>query len=283
MVGLPVIAELESVLAAEPVDEVFIALRKEKYGPLVDMIVQLCEERGIMVRVQTEMFNLSIARWQVDELDGMPIVTIRSGPPDGWPLLVKWLLDLCGGAVLLLALAPIFGLVALLIKLDSPGPVFFEQERVGLNKRRFKLLKFRTMCEGADKQQQMLEALNQAKGPVFKIKNDPRITSVGRLLRRFSIDELPQLLNVLKGDMSLVGPRPLPLRDVQRIDLRWHNRRFSVKPGLTCLWQVNGRSDVNFDHWVRMDLEYIDNWSLGLDMKILMKTVPAVFKGSGAY
>lgn len=283
MVGSPVISELETILAQEPVDEVFISLPRDKYSHLVDTIVRLCEEQGIIVRLQADMFNLTIAQWQVDELDGMRIVTIRSGPPDGWQLFTKRLLDICGSAALLLALAPIFAIVALCIKLDSTGPVFYRQERVGLNKRRFRLVKFRTMVEGAEYQQQMLESLNEAAGPVFKIKADPRITRIGRFLRRYSIDELPQLFNVLKGEMSLVGPRPLPVRDVERIDAHWHKRRFSVKPGVTCLWQVNGRSHVSFNDWVRMDLEYIDQWSLGLDMKILMKTVPVVLKGSGAY
>jgi len=235
------------------------------------------------VRVQTEPFDLQIARWQVDELGGVPIVTIRSGPADGWQLAVKRLIDICGSVVLLLALTPILAIVALLIKMDSPGPVLYTQQRVGLNRRRFTLFKFRTMAAGADTQQPFLESLNEAEGPVFKIKDDPRVTRIGRILRRYSIDELPQLFNVLKGEMSLVGPRPLPVRDVERIDARWHKRRLSVKPGVTCLWQVNGRSDVSFDHWVRMDLEYIDTWSLGLDMKILLKTIPAVVKGSGAY
>jgi exopolysaccharide biosynthesis polyprenyl glycosylphosphotransferase len=196
---------------------------------------------------------------------------------------MKRLIDIVGSAALLLALAPLFAIVTLLIRLDSPGPVLFAQDRVGFNKRRFRILKFRTMVVEADRQQQMLEHLNEAEGPVFKIKHDPRITRVGRFLRRFSIDELPQLVNVLKGDMSLVGPRPLPVRDVERIDVRWHKRRFSIKPGITCLWQVNGRSDIGFNEWVRMDLDYIDKWSLGLDLLILMKTIPAVFRGPGAY
>jgi exopolysaccharide biosynthesis polyprenyl glycosylphosphotransferase len=283
MAESPVISELESVIAQEPVDEVFIALPRDEYASLVEAIVRLCEEQGIIVRLQTELFKLRIARWQVDELDGIPIVTIRSGPPDGWQLLAKRLIDICGSALLLLAMAPLLMIVTVLIKLDSPGSVFYKQERVGLNKRRFRVFKFRTMVDGAEKQQPILERLNEAAGPVFKIKTDPRITRLGKFLRRFSIDELPQLFNVLRGEMSLVGPRPLPVRDIERIDVQWHKRRLSVKPGVTCLWQVNGRSNVSFDHWVRMDLEYIDKWCLGLDIKILLKTIPAVLKGSGAY
>jgi exopolysaccharide biosynthesis polyprenyl glycosylphosphotransferase len=283
MAAPAVISQLESIIAQEPVDEVFITLPRDKYGHLVDAIVRLCEEQGIIVRLWTDMFALKIARWHVDEMDGMPIVTIRSGPSDSWQLAAKRLLDVCGSAICLLALAPIFGLIALLIKLDSPGPVFFRQERVGFYKRRFRLFKFRTMVDGAEQQQQQLESLNEAEGPVFKIKGDPRITRIGKFLRRTSLDELPQLINVLKGEMSLVGPRPLPVRDVERIDVQWHKRRFSVKPGVTCLWQVNGRSNVNFSRWVQMDLEYIDNWTLGLDLKILIKTIPVVLRGSGAY
>jgi exopolysaccharide biosynthesis polyprenyl glycosylphosphotransferase len=211
------------------------------------------------------------------------MVTIRSGPADGLQLVAKRWIDLCGSVILLFVLSPILLIVAALIKLDSPGPVFFRQERVGLYKRRFRLIKFRTMVDGADRQQQVLEHLNEAAGPVFKIREDPRITRLGKFLRRFSIDELPQLLNVLKGEMSLVGPRPLPVRDVERIAVQWHKRRLSMKPGLTCLWQVNGRSNVSFDHWVLMDLAYIDKWSLALDLKILLKTIPAVLKGAGAY
>jgi lipopolysaccharide/colanic/teichoic acid biosynthesis glycosyltransferase len=171
---------------------------------------------------------------------------------------------------------------AIAIKLISPGPVFFLQERMGLNKRRFKILKFRTMVLNAEKLLPDLEKHNEVSGPVFKIRNDPRITPVGRLLRRSSIDELPQLFNVLTGDMSLVGPRPLPIRDYEGFNEDWQRRRFSVKPGITCLWQVNGRSGISFDQWMMLDLQYMDEWSLWLDLKILAKTVPAVVRGSGA-
>jgi len=283
MSELTIVDQLASVVAEHPVDEVLVALPMDTHAALVDTIIRHCEEQGITVRLQTEMSNLRVGRSFLDELEGVPVVTIQSGPQDGWQLIVKRLVDIIGSAALLLALTPIFIAVAFLIRLDSPGPVFFRQERVGFNKRRFRILKFRTMSDGSDQQQHMLEHLNEAEGPVFKIKNDPRITRIGGILRRFSIDELPQLINVLKGDMSLVGPRPLPVRDVQRIDLQWHKRRFSIKPGITCLWQVNGRSNIGFNDWVRMDLDYIDKWSLGLDLKILLMTIPAVFRGPGAY
>jgi exopolysaccharide biosynthesis polyprenyl glycosylphosphotransferase len=278
-----IVEQLNSVIADQPIDEVLVALPIDKYGTVVETIVRHCEEQGIIVRVRTQMSNLRVARSYVDDLQGVPVMTIQSGPADGWQLVTKRVIDIAGSAALLLALAPLFAIVILLIKLDSPGPILFAQERVGFNKRRFRMLKFRTMLAGSEQQQHMLENLNEAEGPVFKIKNDPRITRVGKFLRRFSIDELPQLVNVFKGDMSLVGPRPLPVRDVKRIDVRWHKRRFSIKPGITCLWQVNGRSKVGFNDWVRMDLDYIDKWSLGLDLLILMKTIPAVFKGPGAY
>jgi exopolysaccharide biosynthesis polyprenyl glycosylphosphotransferase len=277
------ISELESLILSEAVDEVFITLPLDRYGNMIESIVQLCQEQGIVVRVEADLSAWTPARPYIGELGGVPLVSIRSVPRDGWQIFLKRLTDVIGSAALLLALAPLLAVVALLIKLDSRGPVLFKQERVGLNKRRFQLLKFRTMTEDADQQQDVLEHLNEAAGPVFKIRDDPRITGLGKVLRRYSIDELPQLFNVLRGDMSLVGPRPLPVRDVNRIHLRWHKRRFSVKPGVTCLWQVNGRSDVNFDRWVQMDLEYIDQWCLGLDLKILIKTVPVVFRGTGAY
>jgi exopolysaccharide biosynthesis polyprenyl glycosylphosphotransferase len=200
----------------------------------------------------------------------------------GWPLFFKRLLDIIGSSILLILFTPVFLILAILVKLDSPGPAFFAQPRVGLNKRKFTMYKIRTMVPNAEKLQMDLERFNEAEGPVFKIKQDPRITRLGRYLRKASIDELPQLLNVLKGDMSLVGPRPLPLRDYQGFDQDWLRRRFSVRPGMTCLWQVNGRSSISFGRWMELDIQYIDNWSLWLDLKILAKTVPAVFAGSGA-
>jgi exopolysaccharide biosynthesis polyprenyl glycosylphosphotransferase len=201
---------------------------------------------------------------------------------DGWPLLVKRILDLVISFTLLVVLAPLFLAVAALIKLTSDGPVFFRQERMGVNKRRFIIYKFRTMVPNAEEMLGALEDLNEVTGPVFKIMDDPRITSIGKFLRRTSIDELPQLFNILKGDMSLVGPRPLPVRDYQGFNQDWQRRRFTVRPGITCLWQVNGRSAIPFEQWMRLDLQYMDEWSLWLDLKILARTIPAVLRGSGA-
>jgi len=201
---------------------------------------------------------------------------------DGWPLLVKRILDLAISFVLLVALTPLFLVVAALIKLTSPGSVFFRQERMGINKRRFVIYKFRTMVPNAEEMMESLEDLNEVSGPVFKIMDDPRITPIGKFLRRTSIDELPQLFNILKGDMSLVGPRPLPVRDYQGFNQDWQRRRFTVRPGITCLWQVNGRSSIPFEQWMRLDLQYMDEWSLWLDLKILARTIPAVLRGSGA-
>ncbi|MCH9015355.1 MAG: sugar transferase, partial [Gemmatimonadetes bacterium] len=193
----------------------------------------------------------------------------------------KRALDVLLSAFFIILFLPVLIVTALLIKLTSPGPVNFSQERVGLNKKRFRMLKFRTMVVGAEQQQAALEHLNEAAGPVFKIEGDPRITPIGKFLRQSSIDEIPQLFNVLKGDMSLVGPRPLPLRDYAGFSEDWHRRRISVRPGITGLWQVNGRDHSSFDEWMKLDLEYIDRWSLWLDFQIMLKTVPAVLRGSG--
>ena len=277
-----VLGRIETLAASQPIDEVFVALPLDSAQPLIRALVSLCEEQGITLRLVSSVADLILARAQLDEVDGRPVITLFSGPPDSHALLGKRLLDLTASLAACTLLFPVLLVVAIAIKLDSRGPILFAQERIGLGGRRFRLYKFRTMIEGADRLQAQLEPLNEAHGPVFTMRNDPRVTRVGRWLRRLDLDELPQLLNVLRGDMSLVGPHPLPLRDVQRIDKRAHKRRFSVKPGLTCLWQVNGR-EPEFESWVKKDMEYIDNWSLGLDVKILLKTIPAVLSGRGAY
>ena len=196
--------------------------------------------------------------------------------------MVKRVFDVVFSSALLVLLAPLFFVVAVLVKCTSPGSVLFRQTRVGLNKRQFQIYKFRTMIANAEQIQDELLTLNEMSGPVFKITNDPRITPLGRVLRKTSIDELPQLFNVLKGEMSLVGPRAMSLRDYQLFDQDWQRRRFSVKPGITCLWQVNGRSSIPFEKWMELDMQYIDKWSLWLDFKILARTVPAVLRGTGA-
>jgi exopolysaccharide biosynthesis polyprenyl glycosylphosphotransferase len=267
-------------LREQVVDEVVIALPMESSYAQAARIAALCEEQGIVVGLLSDVFNL--AQQRAEEVAGEALATIYTGSPDGWPHLLKRTLDVSISLLALLALSPLFLLAGVMVKLTSPGPAFFVQERVGLGKRKFRLYKFRTMVADAVERQREIEHLNEARGPVFKIKDDPRLTAAGKFLRKTSIDELPQLLNVLKGDMSLVGPRPLPLRDYQGFHQDWQRRRFSVRPGITCLWQINGRSSVSFEKWMELDMQYIDHWSLGLDFKILAKTIPAVIRGVGA-
>jgi exopolysaccharide biosynthesis polyprenyl glycosylphosphotransferase len=264
------------------IDEVAIALPMKSFYSQSARIVTQCQEQGVIVRVLANIFETQKGWVNNAHFGGMEVATFGPRSSDGWPMVCKRLLDISASSLLLILLAPIFAIVALLIKLDFSGPVFFVQDRVGLNKRRFRMYKFRTMVCDAEGKQSHLESLNEADGPVFKIKNDPRVTRLGKYLRKASIDELPQLLNVLMGDMSLVGPRPLPIRDYQGFDQDWVRRRFSVRPGITCLWQVNGRSSVSFKQWMELDLHYIDHWSFWLDVKLLAKTIPAVLKGVGA-
>jgi exopolysaccharide biosynthesis polyprenyl glycosylphosphotransferase len=274
---------LSEFLRRNVIDEVAIYLPLRSFYEHASQAAALCEQHGITVRLASDVFDLKIARAHAADLEGGdPHITAYSGAPDGWPILIKRSLDIVISFVLLVLLAPFFVVVALLIKLDCAGPVLFRQERIGLNKRRFQIYKFRTMVHGADKMITELEILNEVTGPVFKIMNDPRCTKIGKILRRTSIDELPQLLNVLKGDMSLVGPRPLPTRDFEGFNEDWQRRRFSIRPGITCLWQINGRSSISFEKWMQLDLQYVDEWSLWLDVKILARTIPAVLKGSGA-
>lgn len=274
--------DLPAFLRDHVVDEVVIGLPMNSFYQEASRIIALCEEQGIMARFLSNIFNLKRARLEVEQFEDDSVVTVYVGTMEGWPMLFKRILDFSLSLILLIILTPLFFITALLIKVTSPGPIFFTQERVGSGKRRFRLYKFRTMIPDAEQKLPQLEHLNEVSGPVFKIKNDPRITPIGRFLRKTSIDELPQLINVLKGDMSLVGPRPLPVRDYHGFDQDWQRRRFSVRPGITCLWQVDGRSSIPFEKWMELDMQYIDQWSLWLDVKILAKTIPAVFKGSGA-
>ena len=256
---------------------------KHTYFGQVEKAIQACELEGVEAWLLADFFNTQLSQTLLDELHGRPMLIFRSTPEHSWQAIVKEAFDVATSFLLLLLLLPVFLIVTVLIKLSSPGPVLFRQQRSGLNGRPFTMLKFRSMVSDADQRKHELEALNEMGGPVFKVTDDPRVTPIGRFLRRHSVDELPQLLNVFRGDMSLVGPRPLPVDEVQRFDDLAHRRRLSVKPGMTCLWQVSGRNNVkDFKDWVRLDLEYIDNWSLWLDFKILLRTIPVVFTGTGA-
>jgi exopolysaccharide biosynthesis polyprenyl glycosylphosphotransferase len=273
--------DFESLLSRQPVDQVLIALPVKSHYEAIQRAIESCERVGVESKYFPDLFSLSLARHAFDEEDELPAMRLQL-VADDHRLVVKRGLDLIGAVCGLIVLSPVFLGCMLAIKLTSPGPVLFSQPRFGRNRRLFLMYKFRTMVRDAEHLQSALESRNEARGPVFKIRSDPRVTGVGRLMRKLSLDELPQLINVLRGDMSLVGPRPLPVRDVSRFSETWLMRRFSVKPGLTCLWQVNGRSNIDFDRWVRLDLDYIDNWSLTLDMRILFKTVPVVLRGRGA-
>jgi exopolysaccharide biosynthesis polyprenyl glycosylphosphotransferase len=274
--------ELERIINTEVVDEVVIALPiKSQYAQIKTAIAQL-EEQGIVVHLLSDFFPHHLARIQPQDFQGLPLLSLQSAPAFCWRTEVKRLIDILISATFLLISTPLFALIAVLIKLDSKGPVFFIQERMGYNKRRFYMIKFRTMVTDAEARLKEIEHLNEKEGPIFKISHDPRITRVGKFLRKFSLDELPQLINVLLGDMSLVGPRPLSIRDALNVEESWQKRRFSVKPGMTCLWQISGRSNLSFEEWVELDLEYIDTWSLQLDWWILMRTVPAVISARGA-
>jgi exopolysaccharide biosynthesis polyprenyl glycosylphosphotransferase len=275
-------AGLAEYLRRNVVDEVAIYLPLRSFYEHSSQVAALCEQHGMVMRFASDIFGLKTARSRAEEFEGDHHIAAYTGVHDGWPLLVKRILDLAISFILLVIFAPLFLVVAALIKFTSRGPVFFRQERMGVNKRRFIIYKFRTMIPNAEEMLEALEDLNEVSGPVFKIMDDPRITPVGKFLRRTSIDELPQLFNILKGDMSLVGPRPLPVRDYQGFNQDWQRRRFTVRPGITCLWQVNGRSAIPFEQWMRLDLQYMDEWSLWLDLKILARTIPAVLKGSGA-
>jgi exopolysaccharide biosynthesis polyprenyl glycosylphosphotransferase len=256
---------------------------RHAYFEQVEAAIRACELEGVEAWLVADFFKAQISRTNFDDFYGWPVLVFRSTPDSSWPRVVKQLMDSVGSFLLLALGWPIFVVIALLIKLTSPGPVFFRQQRSGCNGQPFTIYKFRTMVTNAEQLKHELAAMNEMSGPVFKVTNDPRVTRVGKVLRKFSFDELPQLFNVLRGEMSLVGPRPLPVDEVKRFNDLAHRRRLSVKPGITCLWQISGRNNVSdFKEWVRLDLEYIDNWSLWLDVKVLWRTLPAVLAGTGA-
>jgi exopolysaccharide biosynthesis polyprenyl glycosylphosphotransferase len=256
---------------------------KHTFFERVEAVIRACELEGVEAWVAADFFKTQISRASFDDFYGHPVLVFRTAPESSWQSVFKQLLDHVGALIALMIVAfPMF-IIGLLVKLTSPGPVFFKQQRSGLNGRPFTIYKFRTMVTNAEQLKHELASMNEMSGPVFKISKDPRITPIGKLLRKFSLDELPQLFNVMRGEMSLVGPRPLPVDEVKRFNDLAHRRRLSVKPGLTCLWQISGRNNVSdFRDWVRLDLEYIDNWSFWLDLKILWRTVPVVLAGTGA-
>jgi exopolysaccharide biosynthesis polyprenyl glycosylphosphotransferase len=275
------LADLRETLKNHVVDEVLIALPvKSCYGQIQEAI-QICEEVGVQCKLPSDSFSYSIAKPYLERDRIQPFITLHVVRHD-YTKSVKRVIDLIGSLAGLILLAPLMVAIAIMIRCSSPGPVIFAQRRYGHKKRMFRMYKFRTMTQNAEHVQSTLEAENEMNGPVFKIRNDPRVTRIGRILRRTSLDELPQLWNVLVGSMSLVGPRPLPVRDVSRFADAWLMRRFSVKPGLTCLWQISGRNDTTFDRWMELDLRYIDQWSLVLDLEIIAKTFAVVLRGSGA-
>ena len=272
---------LETMLMRHAIDEVFVALPVKSRYREIHEILGVCERIGVSAKYRADLFETELA-WPSYKAADAQVVTMQVAPCD-YRLAIKRVIDTLGACVLLVLFSPLMLAVAVGVKLTSPGPILFAQERYGLNRRPFRMLKFRTMVSGAERLQDQLEDRNELDGPVFKISDDPRITRFGGLLRRTSLDELPQLFNVLRGEMSLVGPRPLPLRDVHRFTRAADMRRCSVRPGLTCLWQVSGRNTLSFDEWMRLDLCYVDSWSLLLDFVILARTVPAVLRRTGAH
>ncbi len=279
----PLLGDLDDIpriIEHNVVDDVIFAVNRRELDRLEDLFLSL-QEQGIRTRFAMNLFPNTRAQVELEELDGMPLLSFSTTPTSQLQLMAKRALDVAVSSLVLLLAAPVVTAIAALIKVTSGGDVLFRQTRCGLNGRFFTLYKFRTMVEDAEERRRELLHLNEMNGPVFKLRSDPRVTSFGRFLRKFSLDELPQLWNVLRGDMSLVGPRPPIPEEVARYQ-RWQRRRLAMKPGLTCLWQISGRNNLDFDRWIELDLQYIDSWSPLLDLKILVKTIPVVLSGKGA-
>lgn len=279
--GLGSIENLADYIDSEAVDEVLITLPWTFHRRILNVLRE-CERHHVIARIVPDLFQMSLSQVEVSDLGGVPLISVHEVAFSRAALLFKRAFDIFVASTCLLVGAPLFALIALAIKLDSPGPVFFTQTRVGKNHRQFRIIKFRSMREGAEAEQQQLQALNEADGPLFKIRDDPRLTRVGTFLRRTSLDELPQLWNVLRGDMSLVGPRPPVPAEVASYQ-PWHMKRLTVPGGMTGLWQVSGRSELTFDEMVLLDIYYIEHWSPWLDLQILLRTIPKVLLAEGAY
>ncbi len=278
---LGTVNEIPFVVNDLAIDEIVIALPAASHDQVL-RIMDHCRKKGVSFRVVPDLYQMRLNRVDVESVNGIPLMAVSESRIRGWNLLIKRMMDILVSVITLLLLSPLLALIALAIRLDSPGSVLFRQTRVGKDGAPFTLYKFRSMRQDAEQQRDLLWEMNEASGPLLKIRDDPRITRIGRLLRRTSADELPQLINVLKGEMSLVGPRPPLPNEVEKYE-EWHLRRLEVAPGVTCLWQVSGRSQIPFDEMVMLDIYYIENWSLGLDLTILLRTVPAVVSGGGAF
>jgi exopolysaccharide biosynthesis polyprenyl glycosylphosphotransferase len=263
------------------IDEVIITLPWMYHRKIVSIVAQ-CEREQVRVRIVPDIFQMTLSHLDVEDLGGIPMIGVRDISISGSRQFIKRAMDVVISVLALIVLAPLFFLLSVIIRLDSPGPAIFRQIRVGKGEQLFSCFKFRSMRVGAEEEKDTLLDKNEVSGPVFKMRDDPRITSVGRFIRRTSLDELPQLFNVLMGHMSMVGPRPAIPSEVQRYQ-PWHKRRLEVAPGITGLWQVSGRSELTFDEMVLLDLYYIENWSPLLDLQILFRTIPKVLLGEGAY
>jgi exopolysaccharide biosynthesis polyprenyl glycosylphosphotransferase len=273
--------DLERSLRSIPIDEVYIAGNPARHSAEMQRAIRTCERFGIPFALPAYSFRLERARPAMSAAVSDGFLHFVTHAPRPYQRSIKRLFDIFASALALLVLSPLLTAVAILIKLTSTGPIFFRQARVGLNGRPFNMFKFRTMVVGADRLKQHLEEKNEQSGPVFKMKNDPRVTPLGRWLRKHSVDELPQLINVLRGDMSVVGPRP-PLPSEVALYEGWQRRRLSVRPGLTCIWQVSGRNQISFQEWMFLDMRYIDHWSLSQDLSLILQTFPVVLSGRGA-
>ena len=272
--------ELPRMLEEHIVDEVIFAVSKSHLEQMEDLFL-ICEEQGVKTRVLVDFFPHLHSDITLDKLGNLALLTFSTTPENEYLLFLKRLVDVSLAVILLCLGAPLLLLAAITVRLTSRGPVIYRQWRCGLNGRKFWLYKFRSMYEDAEQQQDEVAHLNEMDGPVFKIARDPRVTAVGRILRKTSMDEAPQLFNILKGDMSFVGPRPPLPNEVAQYE-KWQRRRLRMKPGLTCLWALEGRNELNFARWMKLDMEYIDHWSLALDFKILLRTIPRVLSGRGA-